>query len=154
MSYFCGKFSVTACMIETLVQVKLVVRVPCAIIEHNGKVLAGQRSADLSFPLKWEFPGGKQEEDETDEETLVREIREELNIEIEIIQKLPVTSKDQGWREIILVPFVCKMRSQEITLTEHEQIMWLEPDDLQSLDWTEADLGVIQSYYQYLSVKK
>ncbi|WP_221389705.1 (deoxy)nucleoside triphosphate pyrophosphohydrolase [Dyadobacter sp. NIV53] len=141
-------------MIETLVQVKLVVRVPCAIIEHDGKVLAGQRSAELSFPLKWEFPGGKQEENETDEETLVREIREELNIEIQIVQKLPVTSKDQGWREIILVPFVCKMRSQEITLTEHEQIMWLEPDDLQSLDWTEADLGVIQSYYQYLSVKK
>ena len=141
-------------MIETLVPVKLVVRVPCAVIEHNGKVLAGQRSAFLSFPLKWEFPGGKQEKGETDEETLAREIMEELGVEIEIIQKLPVTTKDQGWREIILVPFVCNLITQDMTLTEHEQIMWLEPDDLQSLDWTEADLGVIQSYYQYLSVKK
>lgn len=154
MSYFCGKFSVTARMIDTLVSVKLVVRVPCAIIEHNGKVLAGQRSADLSFPLKWEFPGGKQEKNETDEETLMREIREELDVEIEIVQKLPSTSKDQGWREIILVPFVCNLLTQDMTLTEHEQIMWLEPDDLSSLDWTEADLGVIQSYYQYLAVKK
>ncbi len=140
-------------MTETLV-LKAVVRVPCAIIEHRGKVLAGQRSASLSFPLKWEFPGGKQEQDETDEETLVREIREELNAEIEIIQKLPVTSKDQGWREILLVPFVCKLRSSNITLTEHEQILWLEPDDLLSLDWTEADLGVIESYYQYLAAGK
>lgn len=138
-------------MVESIVAVKLVVRVPCAIIEHNGKVLAGQRSAALSFPLQWEFPGGKQEESETDEETLVREIREELNVEIDIIQKLPVTTKDQGWREIILVPFVCRLRTHDIVLSEHEQISWLEPQDLPTLDWTEADLGVIQSYYAYLA---
>jgi 8-oxo-dGTP diphosphatase len=138
-------------MIESIVAVKLVVRVPCAIIEHNGKVLAGQRSAALSFPLQWEFPGGKQEENETDEETLVREIREELNVEIDIIQKLPVTTKDQGWREIVLVPFVCRLRTHDIILSEHEQISWLEPQDLPTLDWTEADLGVIQSYYAYLA---
>lgn len=140
-------------MVESIVAVKLVVRVPCAIIEHNGKVLAGQRSAALSFPLQWEFPGGKQEENETDEGTLVREILEELNVEIDIIQKLPVTTKDQGWREIILVPFVCKLRTHDIVLSEHEQISWLEPQDLPTLDWTEADLGVIQSYYAYLAGK-
>jgi len=141
-------------MIETLVPVKLVVRVPCAIIEHNGKILAGQRSPFLSFPLKWEFPGGKQEENETDEQTLEREIMEELGVEILIIDKLPVTIKDQGWREIILVPFVCNLKTENIALSEHEQIIWLEPDDLQSLDWTDGDLGIIQSYYQYLAVKK
>ena len=141
-------------MIETLVPVKLVVRVPCAIIEHNGKILAGQRSPFLSFPLKWEFPGGKQEENETDEQTLEREIMEELGVEILIIDKLPVTIKDQGWREIILVPFVCNLKTENIVLSEHEQIIWLEPDDLQSLDWTDGDLGIIQSYYQYLAVKK
>lgn len=141
-------------MIEALVLKKTVVRVPCAIIEHRGKVLAGQRSAALSFPLKWEFPGGKQEKNETDEETLVREIREELNVEIQIVQKLPVTAKDQGWREIILVPFVCKLKTSNIVLTEHEQISWLSPENLHSLDWTEADLGVIKSYKEYLAARK
>jgi 8-oxo-dGTP diphosphatase len=141
-------------MIEVLVSEKLVVRVPCAVIEHNGKVLAGQRSAALSFPLQWEFPGGKLEKGETDEQALFREIREELNVEIEIIHKLPETSKDQGWREIILVPFICRLTTLDITLTEHEQILWLDPEDLPSLDWTEADLNVIQNYYNYLSVKK
>ncbi len=140
-------------MIESIVAVKLVVRVPCAIIEHDGKVLAGQRSAALSFPLQWEFPGGKQEENETDEETLFREIREELDVDIEIIQKLPVTTKDQGWREIILVPFICKLQTFEMTLSEHEQIMWLDPQDLLSLNWTVGDLDIIKSYYTYLSGK-
>ncbi|SKC11137.1 (deoxy)nucleoside triphosphate pyrophosphohydrolase [Dyadobacter psychrophilus] len=141
-------------MIEVLVSEKLVVRVPCAVIEHNGKVLAGQRSAALSFPLQWEFPGGKQEKGETDEETLKREIIEELNVEIEIIDKLPETSKDQGWREIILVPFVCKLKTLDITLTEHEQIQWMDASELPSLDWTEADLNVIENYYNYLAIEK
>jgi 8-oxo-dGTP diphosphatase len=141
-------------MIEASAVKKCVVRVPCAIIEHRGKVLAAQRSASLSFPLKWEFPGGKQEKNETDEETLVREILEELNAEIEIIQKLPITSKDQGWREIQLVPFVCKLKPSHIILTEHEQILWLAAEELDSLDWTEADLGVIQNYYLYLATRK
>ncbi|TLU97900.1 (deoxy)nucleoside triphosphate pyrophosphohydrolase [Dyadobacter luticola] len=141
-------------MIEVLVSEKLVVRVPCAVIEHNGKVLAGQRSPALSFPLKWEFPGGKAEKNESDEDALSREIMEELNVEVEIIHELPVTSKDQGWREIILVPFVCRLKSYEITLTEHEQILWLEAPDLPSLDWTEADLNVIDNYFQYLAAKK
>lgn len=141
-------------MIEVLVSEKLVVRVPCAVIEHEGKVLAGQRSAALSFPLKWEFPGGKVENNETDEEALAREIKEELDLEIEILHRLPETSKDQGWREIILVPFICNLKSFQITLTEHEQILWLTPAELSSLDWTEADLNVIQNYCRYLSAKK
>ncbi|CAG5073872.1 CTP pyrophosphohydrolase [Dyadobacter sp. CECT 9623] len=140
-------------MLEVLVSKKLVVRVPCAVIEHNGKILAGQRSAALSFPLKWEFPGGKVEQNESDEEALVREIMEELNVEIDILQRLPETSKDQGWREIILVPFICNLHTTNIILTEHEQIRWLSPEDLPTLDWTEADLNVIQNYLEFLSVK-
>ena len=141
-------------MTEVCISEKLVVRVPCAVIEHNGKVLAGQRSPALSFPLKWEFPGGKAEKNESDEQALIREIREELNVEIEIINRLPETSKDQGWREIILVPFICNLTTLDITLTEHEQILWLDPMDLPSLDWTEADLNVIANYFHYLSVEK
>lgn len=140
-------------MIEVLVSEKLVVRVPCAVIEHDGKVLAGQRSAALSFPLQWEFPGGKLEKGETDEQALLREIMEELNVTVEIVDKLPETSKDQGWREIILVPFVCKVDTTDFVLTEHEQILWLDPDDLPTLDWTEADLNVIKNYYDYLATK-
>ncbi len=140
-------------MIDIFYPPKVVVRVPCAIIEHEGLILAAQRSAFLSFPLKWEFPGGKQEKGETDHETLVREIREELNVEIEILEELPPTPRDQGWREIILVPFVCNLKSYEFKLTEHEQILWLPPSELYSLDWTEADLEIIENYGKFLSLK-
>ncbi|PWJ56595.1 8-oxo-dGTP diphosphatase [Dyadobacter jejuensis] len=139
---------------DTYCPIKLVVRVPCAIIEHEGLVLAAQRSAHLSFPLKWEFPGGKQEKNETDEQTLYREIREELDVDIEIIRPLPETVKDQGWREIVLVPFICRLKSFEMTLSEHEKILWLGPEALTELDWTEGDWDIIRHYNEYLSVKR
>ena len=129
---------------------KVIVKVPCAVIEHEGKVLAAQRSAASSLPLKWEFPGGKLEDNETEEEGLVREIREELEVEIRIGDRLPLSTRDDGWREIQLVPFVCGLLTFDIKLTEHEQILWLFPDELDALDWAEADRDVIESYRRYL----
>lgn len=136
---------------ETII--KLLVKVPCAIIEHEGKVLAAQRSASGSLPLKWEFPGGKLEEGESEKEGLVREIREELCVEIQVGVPLPVTERDDVFRIIRLVPFVCQLTTYEIILTEHEQILWLTPDELPELDWAEADWGVLRHYFQYLAEK-
>ncbi|MFB9291916.1 (deoxy)nucleoside triphosphate pyrophosphohydrolase [Persicitalea jodogahamensis] len=133
---------------------KPLVRVPCAIIERNGRVLAAQRSAGGSLPMKWEFPGGKLEADETEEEGLIREIREELCVEIRIGEKLPVTDRDDIWRTIRLVPFVCELTSEEIILTEHEQILWLSPGELPELDWAEADRDVLANYFKYLDDKR
>ncbi|MBB5287574.1 8-oxo-dGTP diphosphatase [Rhabdobacter roseus] len=128
----------------------MIVKVPCAVIEREGKILAAQRNAASSLPLKWEFPGGKLEENETEEEGLIREIREELEVEIRIGQRLPLSIRDDGWREIQLVPFVCQLLSFDIVLTEHEQILWLFPHELDALDWAEADRDVIESYRDYL----
>lgn len=133
---------------------KPLVRVPCAIIERNGKVLAAQRSAGGSLAMKWEFPGGKLEADETEEEGLVREIREELCVEIHIGERLPVTDRDDIWRTIRLVPFVCELATEEIILTEHEQILWLTPSELPELDWAEADRDVLLNYFKYLDSKR
>lgn len=132
---------------------KPLVRVPCAIIERSGKVLAAQRSAGGSLPMKWEFPGGKLEADETEEEGLVREIREELCVEIRIGERLPVTDRDDIWRTIRLVPFVCELTTEEIILTEHEQVLWLTPNELPELDWAEADRDVLLNYFKYLDSK-
>lgn len=137
---------------ETII--KLLVKVPCAIIEHEGKVLAAQRSAAGSLPLKWEFPGGKLEVGESEEECLVREIREELCVEILVGKALPVTERDDIFRIIRLVPFVCQLTTFEITLTEHEQVLWLTPDELPQLDWAEADRGVLVHYFEYLTSQK
>lgn len=132
---------------------KPLVKVPCAIIERDGLVLAAQRSASGSLPMKWEFPGGKLEADETEEQGLTREIQEELCAEIKIGERLPVTDRDDGWRIIRLIPFLCELTSTEITLTEHEQVLWLSPEELPELDWAEADRKVLENYFDYLVVE-
>lgn len=130
--------------------VKPIIKVPCAIIERDGKVLAAQRSTSGSLALKWEFPGGKVEEGESDVEALIREIQEELCVDIHIGDRLPATERDDVNRIIMLIPFVCQLATEDIVLTEHEQIMWLSPEELPTLDWAEADRGVIVDYLHYL----
>jgi 8-oxo-dGTP diphosphatase len=127
---------------------KKVVLVPCAIIEHDGKILATQRSATMSLPLKWEFPGGKVDAGETEKEALSREIMEELSVEIFIGERLEPTFKDDSTRIICLIPYICELATQPVVLTEHAQYQWIKIENIHSLDWAEADLGVIETYSQ------
>lgn len=122
------------------------IQVACAIIECDGLVLAAQRSAAMSLPLKWEFPGGKIDPGETPEECLKRELTEEMGICIHIGKRLPASTHYYRTFGVTLHPFRCKIETGEIILHEHSAIAWLPPDKLLSLDWAEADLPVISSY--------
>jgi 8-oxo-dGTP diphosphatase len=121
-------------------------QVACAIIEENGKVLATQRSAAMSMPLKWEFPGGKIEPGESPEECLRRELVEEIGIHVCVVKSLPINTHHYPMFTVTLYPFLCLIESGEIVLHEHSAIVWLPPVELTSLDWAEADLPVIKSY--------
>jgi 8-oxo-dGTP diphosphatase len=121
--------------------------VTCAIVENDGRILVTQRSEKMDLPLKWEFPGGKIEEGETIEECLVREIFEELNIQVKILLPLqPNTHLYPNGKEIYLLPFVCEYLSGSILLTEHADFKWLKKEELSSLDWAEADIPIVQAY--------
>jgi 8-oxo-dGTP diphosphatase len=121
--------------------------VTCAIIERNNKVLVAQRSDTMSLPLKWEFPGGKIERNENAESCLLREIAEELSIQIEIIQRLSDSVHAYSESKIIkLIPFVCKLIGGELILTEHAQYLWLDKSELTNLDWADADIPVLNNY--------
>jgi 8-oxo-dGTP diphosphatase len=122
------------------------IHVTCAIIERDGFVLAAQRSAMMSLPLKWEFPGGKIYHGELPEECLRREIAEEMNIKVAIGNSLPPATHNYPTFSITLYPFVCSIESGEIALAEHAAIAWLMPDQLHALDWAEADIPVVESY--------
>src|SRR5574337_74600 len=125
---------------------KKTIRVTCAIIERNGRVLATQRSARMAMPLKWEFPGGKIDPGETPVECLMREVQEELGIEIEVGEPLtPATHSYPDFR-VTLYPFICRISSGEIILHEHAALAWLRPHELQKLDWAEADLPILQEH--------
>jgi 8-oxo-dGTP diphosphatase len=123
------------------------IRVSCAIIINPfDQVLVTQRSPLMPLPLKWEFPGGKIEENETAEECLIREIKEELNIEIEITGSLRPNDHRYPDKLIRLIPFICRQKDGEIVLKEHADYKWLDVKDLLDLDWAEADLPVVEQY--------
>jgi len=115
------------------------IEVCCAIILKESKILAVQRGPESSNPWKWEFPGGKINAGETAEQSIIREIEEELTIRIEILNQLVPVEFDYGSKQIHLIPFVCEISSGEIKLTEHIATQWLEFEELASTDWSDAD---------------
>jgi 8-oxo-dGTP diphosphatase len=123
-----------------------VLRVTCAVIEKDGCILAAQRSETMSLPLKWEFPGGKVGEGETPKSCLVREIREEMGVDVEILRALPPSQYRYADKAIVLLPFVCRIAGGSIELLEHKVICWGLPEDLLDLDWAPADVPVLRSY--------
>lgn len=117
--------------------------VTCAIIFFNNKILVTQRSATMKLPLKWEFPGGKLEKNESELECIKREIKEEINIEIEILSRLTQVFHDYGTFQITLIPFVAKYISGELNLSQHSDYKLLKIDELLHLNWAEADVPIV-----------
>ena len=119
------------------------IEVSCAIIVRNAQILAVQRGSESSHPLKWEFPEGKIQKEETAEACIIREIEEELTIEISIVAQLDAVEFDYGTKQINLIPFVCRIKNGQIVLTEHVAECWINPDNWQSIDWSGADYELI-----------
>ena len=122
------------------------IKVTCAIIMFNKKILVVQRSENMKLPLKWEFPGGKIENGEGEEDCIRREIKEELNITIDLITRLSPSNYNYPTFSIELIPFVANYLDGEIKLTEHKQYLLLEKEDLARLDWAEADIPVLNEF--------
>lgn len=119
------------------------IEVACAVIIKNNRVLVTQRSETMALPLKWEFPGGKVEVDETPKTCLKREIKEELNIEINIGEKLKNNTYHYESISIKLIPYIATIQSGEIKLSEHKTYRFVKTGDLLNLDWAEADLPIV-----------
>jgi len=100
----------------------------------------------MSMPHKWEFPGGKIDSGETAEECLRRELQEEIGIQARIGRSLPASTHQYPTFTITLHPFVCIIEEGEIVLHEHAALLWLQPSELHSLDWAEADVSVVAAY--------
>jgi 8-oxo-dGTP diphosphatase len=127
--------------------------VTCAIIRNDDdEVLVVQRGENSDHPFKWEFPGGKLDKGETAEDCIIREIREELNMEIVIRGSLPPFDYDYGSKHIILLPFICDTLDDKPVLTEHISSRWITPDILKDIDFSEADILVADAYARSIKI--
>lgn len=124
---------------------RAVVTVVAAVIVHEGRVLACQRSRAGKFALKWEFPGGKVQAGESLEAALERELNEELGAHARVGGEiLRVHYKYEKMREALeLIFFEVRAEPDEIANRIFERIEWIEPQELQQMDFLEADRELI-----------
>ena len=118
------------------------IEVVAAIIIRDGKVFATQRGYG-QWQGWWEFPGGKIEAGECPQEALVREIREELDAEIEVGELIETVEWDYPAFHLTMHCFVCSLVSESMHLNEHEDSAWLKRETLHSVKWLPADEGLI-----------
>ena len=126
------------------------IQVVCAIILRENKILIAQRSEKMKLPLKWEFPGGKLEDGENEEEAIIREIKEELNINILPLKKISSHIHNYGSFKINLIAYLCNYVTGEIQLLEHQDFKFVYFEKLNDYDLAEADIPVIEKLKTFL----
>ena len=119
------------------------IKVVAAVIKDGDKIFATQRGYG-EFKDGWEFPGGKVEPGETPEAALAREIREELDTEIEVGRKIACVEYDYPAFHLSMDCFWAEVISGNLILKEHEAAKWLTKNDLDSVDWLPADQGLVE----------
>lgn len=120
------------------------INVVAAILENDKKeILIAKRKNDKILGGFWEFPGGKVEKDETPEEGLIRELKEEMNIDIKVIEYIGENIHDYERGSINLIAFKAKILKGNIKLVDHDEYKWIELSELNSYKLAPADIPII-----------
>lgn len=125
------------------------INVVAAIILKDNKIFATQRGYG-EFKDGWEFPGGKVEADESPEKAIIREIKEELDTDIDVKEYFDTVEYDYPTFHLSMKCYICTVLSGKLDLLEHEASKWLDKDSLESVDWLPADLGLVDKLKCYL----
>ena len=121
------------------------INVVAAIIKNeSGKILIAQRNFKKSQGGLWEFPGGKIEKDETKEEAIIREIKEELTIDIKVDKYLAEKVFNYPDKDINLIAMECTRIGGNVELTEHEDYKWVTSDELTNFEFAPADEFIVE----------
>ena len=125
------------------------IEVVAAVIVRDGEVLATRRGYG-EWQGWWEFPGGKMEAGESPQDALRREIREELDAEIEVGRLLETVEWDYPSFHLTMHCFICTLVSGSMNLNEHEAAAWLTKENIGSVKWLPADEGLTEKIRQIL----
>ena len=122
------------------------VEVVAAVIIYNNRILCVQRNENKLpyISKKFEFPGGKIETDETKEDAIRREIKEELNMDISIEKEFLTVTYQYPDFHLTMHSYLCSCKNTFLTLTEHIAFKWLDKNNLSELDWAAADLPIVE----------
>src|SRR5512133_3097679 len=131
------------------------IKVTCAVIQNEeDEILVVQRGEATDHPYKWEFPGGKLNSGESEEDCIIREVDEELSVEIVIVGKLDAVEHDYGNKKIRLIPFICDTLDEIPFLSEHIAYKWVTGSELMAIDFSEADVFVAANYLKKTGSEK
>jgi 8-oxo-dGTP diphosphatase len=134
------------------VSVNLLLVAACALVDADGRVLIAQRPAGKAMAGLWEFPGGKIEPDEPPEQTLVRELKEELGIVVNVACLAPLTFASHAYPDFhLLMPlYVCRRWDGTVRALEGQTISWVRPNRLRQYPMPPADEPLISHLMQLL----
>ena len=118
------------------------IEVVAGVIKDGDRIFATQRGYG-DQKGGWEFPGGKMEPGETPEQALVRELKEELDIEVNVGEKICTVEYDYPKFHLTMHCFWATIASGAIKLLEHEDAKWLDRESIRSVDWLPADIEVV-----------
>lgn len=120
---------------------KEILAIGIALINEQNQILIARRPAHKALPLKWEFPGGKVEENESFESCIIREIKEELNLDIVPLDYIGKESFQYDYAHVTLHLYTGKIISDSpLKLNEHIEIKWVNANELETYDFPELDL--------------
>ena len=115
------------------------IRVVAATIERDGRFLITQRRPEAVLPLLWEFPGGRVEAGETDQDALAREVRERLDATIDVDDELATMVHDYDGYSVTLVIFRAHLRSEQLRAKRVNDFRWVRADELEQYQFPPAD---------------
>lgn len=127
------------------------IEVVAGVIVKDGNILATQRGYG-EFKGKWEFPGGKIKKGEFQEDALIRELKEELNADVNVIDYLTTIRYDYPNFHLIMHTYICTLKNNiefvyhNDTELEHDNMIWLEKEELENIDWLPADVYAVKAY--------
>jgi 8-oxo-dGTP diphosphatase len=127
------------------VSVNLLLVAACALVDADGRVLIAERPAGRTMAGLWEFPGGKVEQGERPEETLIRELCEELAITVREACLAPLSFASHAYADFhLLMPlYVCRRWEGTVTAKEGQRLKWVKPNQLKDYPMPPADVPLI-----------
>jgi 8-oxo-dGTP diphosphatase len=130
----------------------LEINVAAAIFHQDDQYLICQRAHDDSLPLLWEFPGGKLEDGETLEECIIRECKEELDVDIKVLGEFGKTSYSHAGNELVFTFFMTEIVGGKLAVNVHEQIKWVSVEELKDYIFCPADVEIVDKLVNRSSI--